>query len=64
MKRALIAVFGAIGLLSLAGCADPGAIPDPGYTQSRAIDQDIDAARTPGLTPTSPSPAATVGGMQ
>ncbi len=53
MKRT--AFFIAISLLALAGCSDP--VPPPGYDQSRAIDQDIEATHVVGRPrPRRPSP--------
>ena len=52
MKRIIALVLGVFGL-ALAGCADR--VPAPSYTQSRAIDQDIDATHVVGPTTTSPS---------
>ncbi|HXE27289.1 MAG TPA: hypothetical protein VN656_02185 [Stellaceae bacterium] len=45
----LIAISG----LALAACADH--VPVPGYAQSRAINQDIDATHVVGPTATSPA---------
>lgn len=44
MKRTVVLFAGFVGLasLALAGCSG-GTTASPGYTQSRAIDQDIDA---------------------
>ena len=51
MKRT--ALFIAMSLLALAGCSGP--VPAPGYDQSRAIDQDIEATHVVGPTATSPA---------
>ncbi len=53
MKRSTTAVLAGSALLALAGCAD--SVPAPGYTQSRAIDQDIEATHVVGPTVTSPA---------
>ncbi len=42
-----------ISLLALAACADD--VPAPGYTQARAIDQDITATHVVGPTVSSPA---------
>jgi hypothetical protein len=53
---AIVALIDVAGLLALGACAN-APTPDPGYTQSRAIDQDIDATRDAGPVPTAPSAA-------
>ena len=54
MKRTIAFLsLAAIGMLGLAACAD--SVPAPGYTQSRAIDQDIEATHVVGPTTTSPA---------
>ncbi len=57
MKRTAVflpALFSlGVAVLALAGCADDA--PGPRYTQSRAIDQDIDATHVVGPTATSPA---------
>jgi hypothetical protein len=54
MKRTIAFLsLAAISVLALAACSD--AVPAPGYTQSRAIDQDIDATHVVGPTTTSPA---------
>ena len=56
MKRTVASWFlAAFSVLALAACSD--AVPTPGYTQSRAIDQDIDATHV--VVPTVTSPAFT-----
>lgn len=52
MKRTL-AIFAGLSMAVLAGCSD--AVPAPGYAQSRAIDQDIEATHNVGPTAGSPS---------
>ena len=52
MKRTAVFVIGISGL-ALAACADH--VPAPGYAQSRAIDQDIEATHVVGPTVTSPA---------
>jgi len=52
MKRTA-AIFAVFAALALAGCADDA--PTPGYAQSRAISQDIDATHVVGPTTTSPA---------
>jgi hypothetical protein len=54
MKRtvAFLSLAG-ISLLALAACADN--VPTPGFTQGRAIDQDIEATHVVGPTVTSPA---------
>jgi hypothetical protein len=52
MKRIIAIALGAAAL-AMAGCADR--VPPPAYTQSRAIDQDIDATHVVGPTATSPA---------
>ena len=54
---AIVALIDAAGLLALGACGD-APVPDPGYTQSRAIDQDISAARDAGPVASAPSAAA------
>lgn len=46
-------LFAGSSLLALAACADN--VPTPGFTQGRAIDQDIDATHVVGPTATSPA---------
>ncbi|HVA14839.1 MAG TPA: hypothetical protein VNF99_16455 [Stellaceae bacterium] len=53
MKRSATAILAGSVLLALAGCAD--SVPAPGYAQSRAIDQDIEATHVVGPTATSPA---------
>jgi hypothetical protein len=54
MKRTIAFLsLAAISVLALTACSD--AVPVPGYTQSRAINQDIDATHVVGPTTTSPS---------
>lgn len=54
MKRtAAFLALSAIWVPALAACAD--SVPAPGYTQSRAIDQDIEATHVVGPTTTSPA---------
>ena len=54
MKRtAIFLSLAAMPLLALNACSDAG--PAPGYAQSRAIDQDIDATHVVGPTTTSPA---------
>jgi hypothetical protein len=54
MKRtAVFLSLAAMSMLALNACSD--AVPTPGYTQSRAIDQDIDATHVVGPTTTSPA---------
>jgi hypothetical protein len=54
MKRTIgFLPLAAILVLALSACSD--AIPAPGYTQSRAINQDIDATHVVGPTTTSPA---------
>lgn len=57
MKRTAVflpAVFSiGISAFALAACADN--VPAPSYTQSRAINQDIDATHVVGPTTTSPA---------
>jgi hypothetical protein len=55
----IVALMDAVGLLALGACSDKP-VPAPGYSQSRAIDQDIGAARDGGPVGTSPSPAGTL----
>jgi hypothetical protein len=52
MKRTAVFLLGTAGL-TLIGCGDHSLAP--GYAQSRAIDQDIDATHVVGPTPTSPA---------
>jgi hypothetical protein len=51
MKRTAVIALVA-GALSLPACSDH--VPGPAYTQSRAINQDIEATRVVGPTTTSP----------
>jgi hypothetical protein len=54
MKRtAVFLSLSAIWILALAACSDSA--PVPGYTQGRAINQDIDATHVVGPTATSPA---------
>jgi hypothetical protein len=54
MKRTIAFLsLAAISALVVAACSD--SMPAPGYTQSRAIDQDIDATHVVGPTTTSPA---------
>jgi hypothetical protein len=54
MKRTIVFLsIAAMGMLPLAACSDAPAAS--GYTQSRAIDQDIDATHVVGPTATSPA---------
>lgn len=54
MKRTIAFLsLAMISVLALPACSD--AIPTPGYTQSRAINQDIDATHVVGPTTTSPA---------
>ena len=54
MKRTIAFLSLAMILMSaLPACSD--AVPAPGYTQSRAINQDIDATHVVGPTTTSPA---------
>jgi len=55
VKPSIIAILGGAAALALAGCADTAPASTPGYTQSRAIDQDIAATHVVGPTTTSPS---------
>ena len=52
MKRTVVFLLGGAAL-ALLGCGDHS--PAPGYAQSRAINQDIDATHVVGPTPTSPA---------
>jgi hypothetical protein len=52
MKRT-VAIFAGLSALALAACSN--AVPAPGYAQSRAIDQDIEATHVQGPTATSPA---------
>ena len=51
MKRTAVLLLGS-ATLSLLGCNDQ--VPAPAYTQSRAINQDIEATHVVGPTTTSP----------
>ena len=52
MKRTTVFLLGGAALVLL-GCSDHS--PAPGYAQSRAINQDIDATHVVGPTATSPA---------
>jgi PBP1b-binding outer membrane lipoprotein LpoB len=52
MKR-ITTIIAGLSALALAGCANH--VPAPSYTQSRAIDQDIDATHVVGPTTISPA---------
>jgi hypothetical protein len=54
MKR-ITAIIVGLSALALAGCANANRAPAPGYAQSRAIDQDIDATHVVGPTTISPA---------
>jgi hypothetical protein len=63
MKRTAVIALG-VAALSLPACSDH--VPEPAYTQSRAINQDIEATHvvgpttsSPGFTQKIPSPALT-----
>jgi hypothetical protein len=63
MKRTAVIALG-VASLSLPACSDH--VPEPAYTQSRAINQDIEATHvvgpttsSPGFTQKIPSPALT-----
>ncbi len=62
MKRTIALFIVGISTLGVIGCSD--AVPTPGYGQSRAIDQDIDATHagmpslaSPTAANTDPSPS-------
>jgi hypothetical protein len=51
MKRTIAAL--SLAAIAMIGCSNR--VPTPGYAQSRAIDQDIEATHVVGPTTTSPS---------